>query len=492
MKHALILFTVFFVTGCDSQSSQKTNSAKNVLIDQFKTSLVNFKKSAKVDGLAFAVFNNNKIIWQQFLGNSTYGYPINDKTLFSIQSISKNFTALAVMIAVQDSLLDLDLPISYYLPEFKVNSCFEINPEKKINLRMLLSHTAGFTHEAPVGNNYDYAPCSFDDHLKSIRNTWLKFPVGTDYSYSNLGPDLAAKIVEQVSRMKFNDYLKTQVFEPLGMNSTTLDDNKIVINTNKTEGTISSTKTNHYKIPLIGSGAVYTNLSDFIKYVQLQMNFGEFNGKKLIEKKYLYDMYTIRFHNYGIGTYIDKSDSIYYINHNGSGYGYSASFLWFPEYNIGAVMLCNKQCTTFDFCENILRNYSKSKNLVKDNSITDDFNNINGKYFYESDKINDIKKQFCSNDTLYKADWGKYIGTYAMIFNGLYSTWYAKLAFAFGLYPQKIHIVKKGQTLKITSSLGESVMREYNTGMFFTNGGEVIIFNPETPTYKNIKLKKLK
>jgi len=49
------------------------------------------------------------------------------------------------MIAVQDSLLDLDLPISYYLHEFKVNSCFEVNPEKKITLRMLLSHTAGFT-----------------------------------------------------------------------------------------------------------------------------------------------------------------------------------------------------------------------------------------------------------------------------------------------------------------------------------------------------------
>ncbi|TRZ64237.1 class A beta-lactamase-related serine hydrolase [bacterium] len=492
MKHVLILFTVFFVTGCDPQPSQKANSATNVRIDKFKDLLVNFKKSEKIEGLAFAIFDNNNVIWQQCLGNSTYGYPINDKTLFSIQSISKNITALAVLIAVQDGLLDLDLPISHYLPGFKVNSCFEVNPEKKITLRMLLSHTAGFTHEAPVGNNYDYAPCSFDDHLKSISSTWLKFAVGTDYSYSNLGLDLAAKIVEQISRMKFNDYLKIQIFEPLGMNSTTLDDFKIVTNTNKTEGTISSTTTKHYNIPLIGSGAVYTDLSDFIKYVQLQMNFGEFKGKKLIDKIYLYDMYTIRFHNYGLGTYIDKSDSTYYINHNGSGCGYSASFLWYPEYNIGAVMLCNKQCTTFGFCENILKNYFKSMNLVKDNSVTSDFNNLNGKYFTESNEINDIKKQFCSNDTLYKANWKKYVGTYAMILNGLDFKWYAKLAFAFGFYTQKVTIVKEGQTLKIKSSLGESIMREYNAGMFFTNGGEVIIFNTETPTYKNIKLKKLK
>jgi CubicO group peptidase (beta-lactamase class C family) len=357
---------------------------------------------------------------------------------------------------------------------------------------MLLSHTAGFTHEAPVGNNYDYSYCSFDSHLKSISNTWLKFPVGSDYSYSNLGLDLAAKIVEQVSYMRFNDYLETHVFNPLGMNLTTLDDSIVLTSTNKTEGTISSVKTKHYNIPLIGSGAVYTNLSDFIKYVQLQMYSGEFKGKNLIDKKYLYDMYTVRFHNYGLGTYIDKSDSIYYINHNGSGYGYSATFLWYPEYNIGAVMLCNKQCSTFDFCENILKNNLKSLNLVKDNSINNDFNTINGKYFAESGKINDIKKQFCSNDTLYKADWKKYIGTYAMIFNGLDFKWYAKLAFTLGFYPQKVTMVEEGKTLKIKSSLGESVLREYNAGMFFTNSGEVINFNSAFPTYKNIKFKKLK
>jgi len=124
------------------------------------------------------VFDNRNVIWQESLGNSTYGSQINDQTLFSIQSISKNFTALAVMFAVQDGLLDLDTPISKYLPEFTVNSCFEGKPEQKITLRHLLTHTAGFTHEAPLGNNYDYSPCSFDEHLKTIKDTWLKFPVG--------------------------------------------------------------------------------------------------------------------------------------------------------------------------------------------------------------------------------------------------------------------------------------------------------------------------
>lgn len=490
MNHVFKLFILFFVLGCDAQPSRNNNSGTNTRIDQFESSLENFRKSEKVGGLAFAIFDNNKVIWQQCLGNSTYGYPINDKTLFSIQSISKNITALAVMIAVQDSMLDLDLPISHYLSAFKVNSCFEDKPEQKITLRMLLSHTAGFTHEAPIGNNFDYAPCSFDEHINSISNTWLKFPVGSNYSYSNLGLDLAAKVVEQVSGMEFKDYLETHIFKPLGMTLTTIDNLEVESNTNKTEGTISSASTRHYSIPLMGSGAVYTNLSDFIKYVQLQMNFGKVNGKYLIDRDGLYQMYTIRLFNYGLGTYIDKSGDTYYINHNGSGYGYSATFLWYPEYNLGAILLSNSQSTTFNFCENVMNTYIKSMNKEKAIDITNELNKYNGNYFLHADEINTIKRQFCSNDTLYRKEWGKYIGTYDMTINGLEFAWYARLAFSFGFYPQKVTIEKEGQTLHIKSNIGESLLREYKKGMFFTNGGEVIDFTSESPMYRNIKLKK--
>jgi hypothetical protein len=130
-------------------------------------------------------------------------------------------------------------------------------------------------------------------------------------------------------------------------------------------------------------------------------------------------------------------------------------------------------------------------NLTRNDSVKNDLNKINAHYFADADKINNVKKVYCSNDTLYKADWEKYTGTYAMLFSGLDFKWYARLVFAFGYYPQKLTIVQEGQTLKIKSSFGESIMREYKTGLFFTNGGEVINFNLAVPTYKNIKLKKL-
>jgi CubicO group peptidase (beta-lactamase class C family) len=381
MKRPLfsLAMLIFLTNGCQNY---KASMVADGSFEQKKDILVQYKKHESIKGLAFAIFDGTNIIWSQCLGHTTYGSSVNDRTLFSIQSISKNFTSLAVMIAVQDGSLGLDIPISQYLPDFKPTSRFEPNPETKITLRMLLSHTAGLVHEAPVGNNYDYSPCTLEDHLKSIRRTSLKFPVGTAYSYSNCGVDIAAEILERISRMKFHDHMKSKLFDPLGMTLTTVDDSQFVANPNKTEGTVPFTSARHYQIPLIGSGAVYTSLSDFIKYVQLQMNWGNFKGNRLIDKKYLYEMYTIKFENYGLGTYIGKSNGSYYINHNGQGYGFRATMLWFPEYRIGSVLLCNKEVpNTFEICESIVKSYIRDKRLVPDQQITDSLNSINGHYF---------------------------------------------------------------------------------------------------------------
>ncbi|MCD4735034.1 MAG: serine hydrolase [Bacteroidales bacterium] len=96
MKYYFILTTLLFVNGCKTQPPDITNSDTKYLTDQFENSLMEYKKSEKIEGLSFAIFDNNKTIWQQCLGNSTYGYPITDQTLFSLQSISKNITAMVV------------------------------------------------------------------------------------------------------------------------------------------------------------------------------------------------------------------------------------------------------------------------------------------------------------------------------------------------------------------------------------------------------------
>jgi CubicO group peptidase (beta-lactamase class C family) len=394
------------------------------------------------------------------------------------------------MEAVQDSLLNLDTPITEYLPTFRVSSCFEDSPEQKITLRMILSHRAGFTHEAPTGNSYDLTPSDIRDHISSISKTWLKFPAGTNYSYSNLGFDLASEIISQKTGIGFNDYLELKIFQPLSMTHTTADDKAAALNKNRTEGNIVALKNRHYSIPLQGSGAVYTSLTDIIKYAQLLMNYGKTSGKTLIGRKYLYEMFRINLNNYGLGTYLDKSDSIIYVNHNGGGLGYSATLLWFPEYNLGSVILCNKLCSTFDICLSVMKEYINTMGLSKDTSVTALFENLNGHYFKNKAGI-DCKKEFTFKcDTIFRPEWSRYIGTYILETKGMKLKWWAKLGRFFGLGYDKIKLTREGEAVIMTGSQGKSILKEFKPGLFFTDDNEALDLRTDKPAFRNISLRK--
>jgi CubicO group peptidase (beta-lactamase class C family) len=147
--------------------------------------------------------------------------------------MSKLFTATAVMQAVEAGRVDLDDPITTYLPDFTVHSAFETHPERRITLRMLLGHTAGFTHEAPVGNSNELDPRSFEDHVRSISDTWLRFPVGSGFAHSNLGIDLAGYILERVEHRPFADLVHDSLLGPLGMDRSTFDRPRIRADDNR-------------------------------------------------------------------------------------------------------------------------------------------------------------------------------------------------------------------------------------------------------------------
>ncbi|HZW04005.1 MAG TPA: serine hydrolase domain-containing protein, partial [Anaerolineaceae bacterium] len=147
------------------------------VIAKYRQQIPQRMEQENVPGLAIVVVDDQGILWAEGFGytDTDKKTPITPETLFSIQSMSKSFTATAAMFAAQDGLVDLDAPITTYLPDFRVNSIFEEHPEQKITLRMLLSHTAGFAHEAPYGGNFDHPDFSFEKHIASISDTWLKF-----------------------------------------------------------------------------------------------------------------------------------------------------------------------------------------------------------------------------------------------------------------------------------------------------------------------------
>lgn len=451
-------------------------------------------KKNHIKGIAIAFFTSDKIIWKECFGKSTYKNPINDSTLFSIQSMSKNFTALAVMYAVQEGLVDLDSPIKKYLPDFKINSCYEVLPEEKITLRMMLNHTAGFTHEAPIGNNFDFRFRTKQEHWNSICDTWLKFPVNTRYSYSNLGYDLAAKIIENVSGMSFENYAREKIFIQLGMKHSTFDSNDLLPIKNKTEGKIDSyVKEKHYIIPLIGSGAVYSSINDMVKYVQFQMNLGNIEGRQLIEKKYLVEMYTINRNNYGLGTGIDmaknqeKQLDTYFLNHNGGGFGYGSSMTWFPEYGLGCVILGNKPFDYGNITYNLVFEFICKNENIKNFSLVAGY-----KPTFKSNEQENPKSEFIYFSNENKTGLGKIniSGKYEVLLNGMEFKWYVKILRFFGLKFMTISITTSNNVSIMDGCFGRHELKEYLPGLFFTADGEAFDSRNTTPTFRNIKLRK--
>lgn len=453
-----------------------------------------FIKENHIDGLAIAFFTNDKIIWKECFGKSTYNKPINDSTLFGICSMTKNITALAVMIAVQDGLVDLDTPIKTYLPDFRINSCYEVSPEEKITLRMMLSNTAGFTHEAPIGNNLDYRCNSKQEHWNSIRDTWLKFPVNTDWSYSALGFDLAAEIIEKVSGTSFENYVKERIFTPLDMRYSTLSDSEVLSNKNRTEGVVNPfVKKNHKKIPMIGAGAAYSNINEMIKYVQCQMNFGEVNNNQMIEKKYLLEMYTINRNFYGLGTWVVRPNDnsklkTFYLTHSGGGFGYTSNMLWFPEYGIGCVILGNKEFNS-EIAESFVTDY-----ILKNDSILNS-RNLNVGFMPDfqpkenpNQKLDFVYANNENKNAAFKND--GIVGKYEIVLDMAEAKWFAKIVSFIGVKFVTIKVTQEDDKLIAYGYFGRNELREYLPGLYFTDDGEAFDIRNSEPTFKNIKLRK--
>ena len=140
----------------------------NALVARERRAIEDVMLRDGVEGVAVCLVHEGRPVWVEGFGvtEQPIGRKVAPDTLFSIQSTSKNVTAVSVLIAVQQGLLDLDTPVAAYLPDFRVHDRFGSDPQARITLRLLLSHRAGFTHEAPVGNNYDPSVPSFEAHVQ--------------------------------------------------------------------------------------------------------------------------------------------------------------------------------------------------------------------------------------------------------------------------------------------------------------------------------------
>ncbi len=345
LKKAFLFIIFCSIVSFDCKG--KNTVAESHTFREFSRSITKVMSDNDIPGLSVAVVDRHSILWSDTFGvlSAKHQEKANFNTVFSLQSISKTVTATAVMFAVQEGLVSLDKPIASYLPDFSVGSRFEKKPENRITLRHLLSHRSGLAHEAPVGNNFQTEFDSFEQHIQSISNTWLKAPVGDRAIYSNLGIDLAGYILQIRSGMPFFEYVKSRLFTPLEMENSSFDWRNIEKNKNRAIGHDKNFRSIPLEYALIPSGACYTTASDMTRFLRFHLNRGRYNDNVLLEEKYLKEMYEIPFSNekYGwaLGINVHKRAGGRCYKHAGGGFGFLTTMEWCPDLNIGIVVLTN-------------------------------------------------------------------------------------------------------------------------------------------------------
>ncbi|MBE1442723.1 serine hydrolase domain-containing protein [Paenibacillus sp. OAS669] len=173
-------------------------------------------KANHIQGAALAVANNDEVFYAQGYGTFSDGREITGNTPFPIASLSKSFTALAVLQLADKGLIDLDAPFISYFPELSPSD----EQVRDMTVRHLLNQTSGLNDKVNPDMTNVHPYRSLQDIKQSLNTVKLAHAPGTVYSYHNPNYQYLALLVERVSGQSFSAYLNNHLFEPLGMNHT--------------------------------------------------------------------------------------------------------------------------------------------------------------------------------------------------------------------------------------------------------------------------------
>ena len=172
---------------------------------------------ARIPGLALAIVSGDEMLHVRGFGVADpAGRVVSGETPFIIGSNSKSFTALAIMQLVEAGRIDLDAPVHRYLPWFRVA---DAEASRQITVRHLLHHTSGIPTAAgqALAGDDDNSDQALERHVRALRTVELTQPVGHLYQYSNANYNVLGLLVQAVSGLSYENYVRTHIFAPLEM-----------------------------------------------------------------------------------------------------------------------------------------------------------------------------------------------------------------------------------------------------------------------------------
>ena len=310
----------------------------------------------RVPGLAVALVKDGRVIYVKGFGfrDAAQTLSVDTDTLFRGASTTKAICAALVAMLVDEGKLAWDAPVVAYIPELRFAGGDEY---RSVSLRDMLSHRTGLPrHELLWYHNQTLTAPGLVERLPFLE---MSAPLRAKYQYNNLMYALAGLAIERVTGQNWQAFAKARLFDPLGMNRVNLSAPEMAQDANHAIGhTTRARKLLPIPLrhdPLLGlAGAVNASITDYAKWVQLQLAQGQFGGRRLISTASMAAMWEpliltsetprapdFQRGHYGLGWRIDRYRDTLRVAHGGDLNGFTPRVVLLPQANAGLAIMVN-------------------------------------------------------------------------------------------------------------------------------------------------------
>jgi CubicO group peptidase (beta-lactamase class C family) len=340
MKKSIIVLALWMMFN-PANAQQKATSPGTAAFDK----IIEAQFPVSEPGAAVLVSRNGKIIYQRAIGmaNLELNVPMQNNNVFRIGSITKQFTAMAILQLMEKGKLNVQDEITKFIPGYSMQGY-------KITIEHLLTHTSGIQDFTSIKDNVkrigtDYTP---KEMIAYFKDTPMRFAPGTKWEYSNSNYALLGYIIELVSGSTYGQYLQENIFQPAGMNNSSYAAGNGLVK-NRVAGYSRGDKDfeNAYYISMTqpyAAGAILSTAEDLFKWNQaLQAN--TLLKKETLAKAFTkYKLNDGTEANYGYGWrfgYVQESPTIW---HGGLINGFRTIAMYLPKEDVYVAVLSNCDC----------------------------------------------------------------------------------------------------------------------------------------------------
>ncbi len=351
------------------------------VLPQFHERMTNYAREKNIPGIAYGVVVDNELVMDSAIGfiNLDREIPAATTSSFRIASMTKSFTAMAIMKLVEDGKVALHHPSSNYIPAMK-NMEYLTNDASVITVENLLTMSAGFPEDNPWGDRQLHEPDTMLLNLMKAGPSFSNIP-SYAYEYSNTGYALLGQVISNVSGVPYQQYITEQILRPLGMNETyweydDVPEDQLAIGYDPDSLTVA---------PMLHDGSygamggLITSIEDFSKYVSFHLSAWPPRSEPdegPVKRSSLRKMHQPQFTRlssratdwndetcammvgYGYGLRITENcKRLKQVAHGGALPGFGSNYSFYPELGIGIMAFCNVTYTSpwpFDEIQKLL------------------------------------------------------------------------------------------------------------------------------------------